>query len=78
MGDEFFKDTPFEAPKKKLRVRKWKMLEVVELDETDDDFDSEVELKEVEPKKKHGFNDFEQRQYSNDELESLLLGIGGD
>ena len=33
---------------------------------------------EVEPKKKHGFNDFEQRQYSNDELESLLLEIGGD
>lgn len=52
MGDEFFKDTPFETPKKKLRVRKWKMLEVVELDEDNDDFDGEVELKEIAPKQK--------------------------
>ena len=52
MGDEFFKDTPFEAPKRRLRVRKWKMLEVVDLDEFDDDFDSEVDLKEIEPRQK--------------------------
>lgn len=52
MGDEFFKDTPFEAPKRRLRVRKWKMLEVVDLDEFDDDFDSEVDLKEIGPRQK--------------------------
>lgn len=45
MGDFFNKD-------RKLRLRKWKMLEVVELDADDDDFESEVELREIEPKKK--------------------------
>lgn len=52
MGDEFFKDTPFEKPKKKLRFRRYKALEVVDLDEDDDDFEGDVELKEIVPKQK--------------------------
>ena len=52
MGDEFLKILLSRLQRGVCVSASGKCLEVVDLDEFDDDFDSEVDLKEIEPRQK--------------------------